>query len=56
MLLTSLHAGVPTTGACPAFAFVPELDAPAVAKLRLDGALALGKVNLGEIASMSRLR
>jgi allophanate hydrolase len=44
-------AGVPTTAACPAFAYTPEKDATAVAKLRAAGAIVLGKTNLDQFAT-----
>ncbi|MGF1658855.1 MAG: allophanate hydrolase [Rubrimonas sp.] len=44
-------AGRPTTAACPAFAYVPSEDAPAVARLRAAGALCLGKTNLDQFAT-----
>ena len=34
-------AGMPTTAACPAFAYIPDKDAEAVARLRAAGAIAL---------------
>ncbi|WP_426959077.1 allophanate hydrolase [Muricoccus radiodurans] len=44
-------AGVPTTAACPDFAFVADADAPCVARLRAAGAVLLGKVNLDQFAT-----
>ena len=44
-------AGLPTTAACPAFAFTPEHDAFAVAQLRAAGALVVGKTNLDQFAT-----
>lgn len=44
-------AGLPTTAACPDFAYVASADAPAVARLRAAGALLLGKVNLDQFAT-----
>ncbi len=44
-------AGVPTTAGCPAFAYTPENDAPAVARLRQAGALIIGKTNLDQFAT-----
>lgn len=44
-------AGVPTTAACPAFAYVPEADAFVVARLRAAGALWIGKTNLDQFAT-----
>ncbi len=45
-----LH-GVPTTAACPAYAYQPARDAFVVARLRAAGALALGKTNLDQFAT-----
>lgn len=44
-------AGVPTTAACPAFAYVAKADAFAVAALRKAGAIWLGKTNLDQFAT-----
>ena len=44
-------AGVPTTAACPAFAFVPEHSATVVAQLIALGAVPLGKTNLDQFAT-----
>jgi allophanate hydrolase len=44
-------AGLPTTAACPAFAYTPERDAFAVARLRAAGALVVGKTNLDQFAT-----
>jgi allophanate hydrolase len=44
-------AGMPTTAACPAFAYLPQADAFAVAALRRAGAIALGKTNLDQFAT-----
>lgn len=44
-------AGLPTTAACPAFAYVAERDATAVARLRAAGALIIGKTNLDQFAT-----
>ena len=44
-------AGVPTTGACPAFAYVPERSATAVDRLRAAGAILVGKTNLDQFAT-----
>ena len=44
-------AGVPTTGACPAFAYVPERSATAVERLRAAGAILVGKTNLDQFAT-----
>src|SRR3954466_723002 len=43
--------GLPTTAACPAFAYVPAYDATAVAKLRAAGAIVIGKANLDQFAT-----
>ncbi|TEA03759.1 Allophanate hydrolase [Mycobacteroides salmoniphilum] len=43
--------GVPTTAACPEFAYIPEHDAPAVAALRAAGATVVGKTNLDQFAT-----
>jgi allophanate hydrolase len=44
-------AGLPTTAACPAFAYNPAHDATAVAKLRAAGAIIIGKTNLDQFAT-----
>ena len=44
-------AGLPTTAACPGFAYMPDKDAPAVARLRAAGALIIGKTNLDQFAT-----
>jgi allophanate hydrolase len=44
-------AGIPTTAACPGFAYVPDRDAEAVARLRAAGALVLGATNLDQFAT-----
>ena len=44
-------AGLPTTAACPAFAYVPERSATAVEKLEAAGAILLGKTNLDQFAT-----
>src|SRR3954453_2769968 len=44
-------AGLPTTAACPAFAYSPTRDATAVAKLRAAGAIVIGKTNLDQFAT-----
>ncbi|MCC6887578.1 MAG: allophanate hydrolase [Hyphomicrobiales bacterium] len=44
-------AGLPTTAACPAFAYDPEKDAAAVARLRAAGAIVIGKTNLDQFAT-----
>ncbi|HEY1155721.1 MAG TPA: allophanate hydrolase [Arthrobacter sp.] len=44
-------AGIPTTAACPGFAYTPDKDADAVARLRAAGALVLGATNLDQFAT-----
>jgi len=44
-------AGMPTTAACPAFAYTPDEDATAVARLRAAGAIVVGKTNLDQFAT-----
>jgi len=44
-------AGMPTTAACPAFAYMPAGDATCVRLLREAGALILGKTNLDQFAT-----
>jgi allophanate hydrolase len=44
-------AGVPTTAACPAFAYTPEHSAPVVQRLLDAGAIAVGKTNLDQFAT-----
>lgn len=44
-------AGVPTTAACPEYAYVPDEDADAVAALRTAGAVVVGKTNLDQFAT-----
>jgi allophanate hydrolase len=44
-------AGLPTTAACPAFAYTPAETAPAVHRLVDAGALVLGKTNLDQFAT-----
>ena len=44
-------AGMPTTAACPAFAYSPEQSAVAVQRLVQAGAIVLGKTNLDQFAT-----
>jgi allophanate hydrolase len=44
-------AGLPTTAACPAFAYTPSRDATSVARLRAAGAIVIGKTNLDQFAT-----
>ena len=44
-------AGLPTTAACPAFAYTPTESAPAVQRLLAAGGILLGKVNLDQFAT-----
>jgi allophanate hydrolase len=44
-------AGVPTTAACPEYAYVPSVSAPVVERLRAQGALFVGKTNLDQFAT-----
>ena len=44
-------AGLPTTAACPAFAYDAHRDAGAVARLRAAGAIVIGKTNLDQFAT-----
>src|ERR1700712_5127193 len=43
--------GLPTTAACPAFAYSPAYDATSVAKLRAAGPIVIGKTNLDQFAT-----
>src|SRR5450432_2222766 len=43
--------GLPTTAACPAFAYSPAHDATSVARLREAGAIVVGKTNLDQFAT-----
>jgi allophanate hydrolase len=43
--------GLPTTAACPAFAYSPGHDATSVARLRAAGAIVIGKTNLDQFAT-----
>lgn len=44
-------AGMPTTAACPDFAYFPKDTSPVVAKLLAAGAVLLGKTNLDQFAT-----
>ncbi len=44
-------ADLPTTAACPAFAYQPEADATLIARLRAAGAIVIGKTNLDQFAT-----
>ena len=44
-------AGLPTTAAAPSYAYLPAMDATAVARLRAAGAVVLGKTNLDQFAT-----
>jgi allophanate hydrolase len=44
-------AGLPTTAACPGFAYNPARSAPVVARLVAAGALLVGKTNLDQFAT-----
>jgi allophanate hydrolase len=44
-------AGVPTTAACPAFAYTPKESAPVVDRLIAAGAVPVGKTNLDQFAT-----
>lgn len=44
-------AGMPTTAACPTYAYVPDASAPVVEKLVAAGALLVGKTNLDQFAT-----
>src|SRR3984957_1299886 len=44
-------AGLPTTAACPAFAYTPEITAHCVARLEEAGAILIGKTNLDQFAT-----
>lgn len=44
-------AGLPTTAACPDFAYTPQATAPAVERLLAAGAILVGKTNLDQFAT-----
>lgn len=44
-------AGVPTTCACPSFAYTPSADAVVIARLRAAGAIPVAKTNLDQFAT-----
>ena len=44
-------AGLRTTAACPAYAYTPEADAFAVARLKQAGAILIGKTNMDQFAT-----
>ena len=44
-------AGMPTTAACPAYAYTPEASSPAVERLVEAGAILIGKTNLDQFAT-----
>jgi allophanate hydrolase len=44
-------AGMPTTAACPGFAYLPSRGAPVVEKLLAAGAMLVGKTNLDQFAT-----
>lgn len=44
-------AGLPTTAACPDFAYTPEHNAPVVQRLVEAGAIVVGKTNLDQFAT-----
>ncbi|MDX5330951.1 MAG: allophanate hydrolase [Caulobacteraceae bacterium] len=44
-------AGLPTTAACPAYAYRPEADATVVARLLAAGGVMMGKTNLDQFAT-----
>ena len=44
-------AGLPTTAACPQFAYAPETSAPVVERLLTAGGIFIGKTNLDQFAT-----
>lgn len=44
-------AGMPTTSACPEFAYMPASSSPAVARLLAAGAILIGKTNMDQFAT-----
>ncbi|EGD05247.1 allophanate hydrolase, partial [Burkholderia sp. TJI49] len=44
-------AGIPTTAACPAYAYTPARSAPVVERLIAAGAIPVGKTNLDQFAT-----
>jgi allophanate hydrolase len=44
-------AGIPTTAACPTYAYTPERSAPVVERLIAAGAIPIGKTNLDQFAT-----
>ncbi|WP_233058688.1 allophanate hydrolase [Komagataeibacter sp. FNDCR2] len=44
-------AGLPTTAACPAFAYTPAVSAEVVQRLEAAGAIVIGKTNLDQFAT-----
>jgi allophanate hydrolase len=44
-------AGLPTTAACPEFAYTPETSATIVQKLEASGAILIGKTNMDQFAT-----
>lgn len=43
--------GLPTTAACPSYAYEPEADAEVVRRLRAAGAIVVGKTNMDQFAT-----